>query len=182
MEGLPRLVPPWTLCSGGSPEERGCASSAGKVVEPRERAGWGGLTPGGLCGNNVLQARKMGRSSGAGHFPQLKKRRAGEQKAAAADPVESPGPPGLPDCSPGPRALPQKDLWTYSSHRPCTPTAKWGRWGLTSTSRCFPHLGHPWKSRAVGDTLPGPSPKAASAVHPCSNAPGGPHHLQEKIH
>lgn len=30
--------------SGGSPEERGCASSAGKVLEPREWAGWGGLT------------------------------------------------------------------------------------------------------------------------------------------
>ena len=181
MEGLPRLVPPWTLRSGGGPEERGCASSAGKVVEPREQAGWGGLTPGGSVAI-MFSRQEMGSSSGAGHFPQLKKRRAGEQKAAAADPVESPGPPGFPDHSPGPRALPQKDVWTYSSHRPCTLTTKWGHWGLTSTSRCFPHRGHPWKSRAVGDTLPGPSPKPASAVHRCSNAPGGPCHLQEEIH
>lgn len=87
----------WSLPgrSGGSPEERECASSAGKVSEPREWAGWGGLNSRGLCGNNVLQARKMGRSLGAGHFPQPKERRAGEQKAAAADPGESPALPGF---------------------------------------------------------------------------------------
>lgn len=93
-------------------------------------------------------------------------------EGCSSRPRGEPGPPGLPDRSPGPRALPQMDLWAYSSHRPCTLTTKRGRWRLTSPSRSFPHLGHPWKSRGVGDTLPGPSPEPASAVHPCSNAPG----------
>ena len=57
-------------------------------MEPREQAGWGGLTPGGSVAI-MFSRQEMGSSSGAGHFPQLKKRRAGEQKAAAADPVES---------------------------------------------------------------------------------------------
>ena len=63
-------------------------------MEPKEWAGWGGLNSGGLCGNNVLQARKMGRSPGAGNFPQPKEKRAGEWKAAAADPGESLAIPG----------------------------------------------------------------------------------------
>lgn len=46
----------------------------------------------GVCGDGVLGARKMGGSLGAGHFPQLKERRAGEQEAAAAAPMESRSP------------------------------------------------------------------------------------------
>lgn len=170
VEGLPWLAPPWTL--------RRESRRKGMCFLRRKGVGASGVgrlgRPDLQGGNNVLQARKMGKSRGAGHFPQPKKRRAGEWKAAAADPVESLGPPGLPDHSPGPRAPLQMDLWAYSFHRPCTLTTKWGRWPLASTSQSFSHLGHPWKSRGVGDTLPGPSPEPASAVHPCSNAAGTP--------
>lgn len=112
-----------------------------KGVGAKEWAGWGGLT-------SRVAIMISGQERWAGHgvlvIFQYNPRKGGllEWKAAAADPVESPGPPRLPDHSLGPRAL-QMDLWAYSFHRPCTLTTKWGRWHLASTSQSFSHLGHP---------------------------------------
>lgn len=177
VEGLPWLAPPWTL--------RRESRRKGMCFLRRKGVGAAGVgrlgRPDLQGGNNVLRARKMGRSRGAGHFPQPKKRRAGEWKAAAADPVESPGPPRLTDHSLGPRAPLQMDLWAYSFHRPCTLTTKWGRWHLASTSQSFSHLGHPWKSRGVGTHCQAPLPSLRLLFIPAQMLRGH-HPLQEEIH